>query len=144
MTAAGLAMTARFFFPRVVFEPSTRFRIGALSEFAPGVDERFKQSHRIWVVREPGRLFAIYARCTHLGCTPNWLDSDRKFKCPCHGSGYDNEGRNVEGPAPRPMDRARILIDSYGQIVVDTGDLAQCPQGGTWGGERAKDFFIPV
>lgn len=137
-------MTARFFFPRVVFEPSTRFRVGAVSDFAPGVDERFKQSHRIWVVRAPGRLFAIYARCTHLGCTPNWMEGDNKFKCPCHGSGYDIEGRNIEGPAPRPMDRARILIDSDGQIVVDTGELARCPQGGVCGGERAKDFYVPV
>jgi cytochrome b6-f complex iron-sulfur subunit len=113
-------IAGRFFFPRVLFEPSTRFRIGVPADFAPGIDERFKQSHRIWVVREPGRLFAIYARCTHLGCTPNWIEAENKFKCPCHGSGYDREGRNFEGPAPRPMDRASVELDGDGQIVVDT------------------------
>ncbi len=112
--------TARFFFPRVLFEPNTSFRIGVPADFAPGVDERFKQSHRIWVVREPGRLFVIYAKCTHLGCTPNWIEADSKFKCPCHGSGYDREGVNFEGPAPRPMDRAVVELDRDGQIVVDT------------------------
>ena len=113
-------IVVRFFFPRVLFEPSTRFRIGAPADFAPGVDERFKQTHRIWVVREPGRLFAIYARCTHLGCTPNWIEAENKFKCPCHGSGYDREGLNFEGPAPRPMDRALVELDGDGRIVVDT------------------------
>jgi cytochrome b6-f complex iron-sulfur subunit len=120
-TCAGIAM--RVFFPRVLFEPSTRFRIGVPAEFPAGVDERFKQSHRIWVVREPGRLFAIHARCTHLGCTPNWIEAENKFRCPCHGSGFDREGRNFEGPAPRPMDRVWIEIDEEGQIVVDTSRL---------------------
>ena len=119
--ASCAAIVVRFFFPRVLFEPGTRFRIGVPADFAPGVDERFKQSHRIWVVREPGRLFAIYAKCTHLGCTPNWIEAENKFKCPCHGSGYDREGRNFEGPAPRPMDRVAIALDEEGQIVVDTG-----------------------
>jgi len=123
-------MFLRFFFPRTLFEPSSRFRIGSPSDFGLGVDERFKQSHRIWVVREPEKMFVIFAKCTHLGCTPNWLETDHKFKCPCHGSGYDMEGVNFEGPAPRPMDRAHVELDAEGQIVVDTSKLYSCPPGG--------------
>jgi cytochrome b6-f complex iron-sulfur subunit len=123
-------MFLRFFFPRVLFEPSSKFRIGYPSDFGLGVDERFKQSHRIWVVREPDKMFVIFAKCTHLGCTPNWIESDHKFKCPCHGSGYDMEGVNFEGPAPRPMDRAQVELDPEGQIVVDTSKLYSCPPGG--------------
>ena len=128
--ATNLLMFLRYFFPRTLFEPSSRFRIGSASDFGLGVDERFKQSHRIWVVRMPDKLFVIFAKCTHLGCTPNWLETDNKFKCPCHGSGYDMEGRNFEGPAPRPMDRAHVELDAEGQIVVDTARLYQCPPGG--------------
>jgi cytochrome b6-f complex iron-sulfur subunit len=122
-------MFLRFFFPRTLFEPSSRFRIGAPSDFPIGVDERFKQSHRIWVVRQPDKLFVIHARCTHLGCTPNWVETENKFKCPCHGSGYDIEGINFEGPAPRPMDRTHVELDAEGQIVVDTSQLYECPPG---------------
>ena len=96
----------RFFLPRTLFEPNTVFKIGYPSEFALGVDTKFQQKYRIWVDRTPDRIFVIYARCTHLGCTPDWKPSENKFKCPCHGSGYDSEGINFEGPAPRPMDRA--------------------------------------
>ena len=122
-------MFLRFFFPRTLFEPSTKFRIGFASDFGPGVDERFKQAYRVWVVREPEKIFVIYAKCTHLGCTPNWIEPENKFKCPCHGSGYDMEGRNFEGPAPRPMDRAHVELDAEGQIVVDTSRLYSCNPG---------------
>jgi cytochrome b6-f complex iron-sulfur subunit len=127
--ATNFLMFLRFFFPRTLFEPSSRFRIGYPSDFGLGVDERFKQSHRIWVVRRPDKLFVIFGKCTHLGCTPNWIESENKFKCPCHGSGYDMEGRNFEGPAPRPMDRAQVELDAEGQIIVDTGKLFQCAPG---------------
>ena len=126
---ANLLMAMRFFFPRTLFEPKTSFRIGYPSDFGFGVDTRFQQQYRIWVVRDTEGIFVIYAKCTHLGCTPDWVESENKFKCPCHGSGYDTEGRNFEGPAPRPMDRANVNLDPEGQIVVDVSQLYQCPPG---------------
>jgi cytochrome b6-f complex iron-sulfur subunit len=119
----------RFFLPRTLFEPNTTFKIGYPSDYALGVDTKFQQKYRIWVDRTPDRLFVIYARCTHLGCTPDWKPSENKFKCPCHGSGYDSEGVNFEGPAPRPMDRAHITKAPDGQIVVDVSRLYQWPKG---------------
>jgi cytochrome b6-f complex iron-sulfur subunit len=119
----------RFFLPRTLFEPPTVFKIGYPSDYALGVDTKWQQKYRIWVDRTPDRIFVIFARCTHLGCTPDWKSSENKFKCPCHGSGYDNEGVNFEGPAPRPMDRAHVDIAPDGQIIVDTSRLYQWPKG---------------
>jgi cytochrome b6-f complex iron-sulfur subunit len=127
--AANFLMFLRFFLPRTIFEPSNVFRIGYPQDFAFGVDTKFQQQYRIWVVRNAERLFVIYARCTHLGCTPDWKAGEAKFKCPCHGSGYDSEGINFEGPAPRPMDRAHVALDPEGQLVVDVGRLYQQPKG---------------
>jgi cytochrome b6-f complex iron-sulfur subunit len=121
----------RFFLPRAIFEPSSIFRIGFPGDYALGVDTKWQQQYRVWVVRNSERLFVIYARCTHLGCTPDWKASENKFKCPCHGSGYDSEGVNFEGPAPRPMDRAEVKVDAEGQIVVNTGKLYDWQKGGT-------------
>ena len=140
---ANFLMTLRFFFPRTLFEPNTTFRIGYPSDFGYGVDTRFQQKYRIWVVRNAEGIFVIYAKCTHLGCTPDWVESENKFKCPCHGSGYDNEGHNFEGPAPRPMDRARVELDPEGQIVVDVSRLYQCPPGAECH-FRDPDSYIPV
>jgi cytochrome b6-f complex iron-sulfur subunit len=119
----------RFFLPRTLFEPATSFKIGYPEEYGLGVDTKFQQKYRIWVDRTPDRIFVIYARCTHLGCTPDWKPSENKFKCPCHGSGYDSEGINFEGPAPRPMDRAKVEIAPDGQILVDVSRLYQWPKG---------------
>ena len=119
----------RFFLPRTLFEPPTIFKIGYASDYGLGVDTKWQQKFRIWVVRNPERIFVIYARCTHLGCTPDWKASENKFKCPCHGSGYDSEGVNFEGPAPRPMDRAHVQKAPDDQIVVDTSRLYSWPKG---------------
>ena len=136
-------MFLRFFFPRTIFEPKTVFSIGTPNDFGIGVDTKFQSSNRIWVVKNTERLFVISAICTHLGCTPDWKQSEQKFKCPCHGSGYDPEGVNYEGPAPRPMDRAKVELDAEGRIIVDTSAVFK------W--EKGKDSqfddagaFIPV
>ena len=122
-------MFVRFFLPRAIFEPSSTFKIGFPGDYALGVDTKYQQMYRIWVDKTSDRLFVVYARCTHLGCTPDWKASENKFKCPCHGSGYDSEAINFEGPAPRPMDRAHVELDAEGQIVVDVSRLYKWPKG---------------
>jgi cytochrome b6-f complex iron-sulfur subunit len=141
--AVCFMMFLRFFLPRTIFEPSTIFRVGYPSDFGFGVDTKFQQQYRVWVVRNAERLFVIYARCTHLGCTPDWKPSENKFKCPCHGSGYTSEGINFEGPAPRPMDRAHVELDPTGQIIVDTARLYEWPKG-EQGHFDEPGAFIPV
>lgn len=122
-------MFLRFFLPRSITEPSSVFKVGFPSDYSLGVDTKWQQQYRIWVDKTSDRIFVIYARCTHLGCTPDWRASENKFKCPCHGSGYDSEGINFEGPAPRPMDRAHIELDAEGQMVVDISKLYKWPKG---------------
>jgi cytochrome b6-f complex iron-sulfur subunit len=127
--ATCFLMFLRFFLPRSILEPSSIFRVGYPADYALGVDTKWQQQYRVWVDKTSDRMFVIYARCTHLGCTPDWKASENKFKCPCHGSGYDSEGVNFEGPAPRPMDRAHVELDAEGQIVVDISRLYKWPKG---------------
>ena len=125
-SAAALAATGRFMFPNVLNEPPQQFKAGFPNEYGMGVDERWKEKFGIWIVRTPEDLeqhvsgfYALITVCTHLGCTPNYLSAENKFKCPCHGSGYRLTGVNFEGPAPRPLERARIVLADDGQILVD-------------------------
>ena len=135
MLAAGTA-TARFMFPNVLFEPPPTFKAGFPNEIQIGqVDERFK-SKGVWLVRdylpEAGGaegIFALSTVCTHLGCTPNWLEAEQKYKCPCHGSGYYKNGINFEGPTPRPLERFAISLGDDGQIVVDRSRKFQQEKG---------------
>ena len=125
-TAGCLAATGRFMFPNVLNEPPQQFTIGFPDEYVDGVDERWKDRFGVWIVRtafdsvhEAPGFYALFSTCTHLGCTPNWLAAESKFKCPCHGSGFRPTGINFEGPAPRPLERTRIVMAEDGQILID-------------------------
>ena len=118
---AFLTLTARFLFPNVLFEPPSSFKAGFPADYQVGeVDERWKEKYQIWIVRNTEMIYALITVCTHLGCIPNWLAAQNKFKCPCHGSGYYRSGINFEGPTPRPLERAAISISPEdGQIFID-------------------------
>ncbi len=129
-SAGMLGAMGRFMFPNVLFEPPQEFKAGFPGEFAvDAVDERFKATYGVWIVREPSGFYALSTVCTHLGCTPNWLSADEKFKCPCHGSGFVKTGVNIEGPAPRPLERYRILLAEDGQIQIDKNTKYQQEKG---------------
>lgn len=128
---AGGAAFGRFMYPRVLFEPNTIVKLGKPNEYQLNtVSERWLKTHRIWLARfADGSFAAIFGKCTHLGCTPLWLEGENKFKCPCHGSGYRGVDRaqggpnwagvQFEGPAPRPLERFKIGLAEDGQIQID-------------------------
>ena len=129
-TGGALSIILRFLFPNVVFEPPTSFKAGFPGDYEVGkVDERWKEKFGVWMVRVAEGIYALSTTCTHLGCTPNWLDTENKFKCPCHGSGFYKTGINFEGPAPRPLERYKIGFAEDGQILVDKSKKFQQEKG---------------
>ena len=135
--AVGGAILQRFMFPNVLFEPPSSFKAGYPEDYEQGVSEKWKQGFGVWIVRTPEDIdqhisgfYALLVTCTHLGCTPNYLSAESKFKCPCHGSGFRLTGVNFEGPAPRPLERYRIVRDPVdGQIVIDKSKKYQYEKG---------------
>jgi cytochrome b6-f complex iron-sulfur subunit len=129
-SAGTLLAFLRSAFPRVLFQPPATFKAGFPTDYAVGeVSEKYKQEQRVWIVREEQGIYAVFAKCTHLGCTPRWLGAENKFKCPCHGSGFFKTGLNFEGPAPRPLDRLKIAIGDDGQLVVDKSKVFKMAPG---------------
>lgn len=134
-------MAGRYLFPNVLFEPVQSFRAGYPDEYPQGeVSERWKDKYGVWLVRDEEKIYALSTVCTHLGCTPNWLANDGKFKCPCHGSGFYKTGINFEGPAPRPLERFKIFLADNGEIVVDKTKKYQ-QEKGEW---KDTESFITV
>lgn len=74
------------------------------------------------VVQNDGSLasFGINAVCTHLGCVVPWNSAENKFKCPCHGSQYNAEGKVVRGPAPLSLALAHLDVGSDDKVVFST------------------------
>jgi len=69
---------------------------------------------------EDGGFLAISRKCTHLGCTVPWDDTEKKFICPCHASAFDMAGDVISPPAPRPLDIHPVTIEN-GTITVNIG-----------------------
>ncbi len=135
------SMFLRYLFPNVLFEPVQSFRAGYPDDYPIGeVSERWKDQYGVWIVRDEEKIYALSTVCTHLGCTPNWLPNDAKFKCPCHGSGFYKTGINFEGPAPRPLERFKIFLADNGEIIVDKTKKFQ-QEKGEW---KDSESFIAV
>ena len=129
-TAGMLSIITRFMFPNVLFEKPQVFKAGYPDEYKVGeVSTRFTEREAVWIVRTDEYIYALSTVCTHLGCTPNWLANENKFKCPCHGSGFRKTGVNFEGPAPRPLERFRIVMADDGQILIDKTKKFQYEKG---------------
>ncbi|HET9136703.1 MAG TPA: Rieske (2Fe-2S) protein, partial [Candidatus Kapabacteria bacterium] len=59
---------------------------------------------------------------------------------PCHGSGFHMDGINFEGPAPRPLERAKITLTEAGELLVDKGTTYRF-ENGDW---DKPDAFIKI
>ncbi len=146
--AAGGLWTAafgRFMWPNVVTEPPNRFGAGFPADYPPGrVNTQFKEEYGVWVIngeyQGKRQIFALRTVCTHLGCIVLWQENEQKFKCPCHGSGFYQNGINFEGPAPRPLERYAIRIGDDGQLEVDKSKLFQ-EELGQW---RDTGCYVPA
>ena len=135
----GAAATGRFFFPNVIYEPSQKFNAGPVKSYDKGVSTRWLNEQRVWIIRNDKGIYALWARCTHLGCTPNWFGDQGRFRCPCHGSNYTPEGDVIAGPAPRPLWRAKVELAATGDLIVDKAVLEDLP------GKRDKaPFFLEI
>ena len=133
MAATGGAMLA-FAMPRFKEgEFGGTFTVGTVAEKLPAPDSPPVNypDLKFWLVnigpQEAAKgggiegLVALYKVCVHLGCLYAWVDSTIRFECPCHGSKYQEDGTYIEGPAPRDLDRFRVVItDGQGNLVTET------------------------
>src|SRR4029077_18011200 len=71
--ASSAGATLRFIFPNVLYEPPQTFNAGKPVEYPVGVSTRWIKEQRVWIIRNETGIYALWARCTHLGCTPNWF-----------------------------------------------------------------------
>jgi len=143
---AQAVASLRSLVPNVSYDAPTTVKLGAPNDFPDGM--KFLPDERLFVFREGKTFHAVSAVCTHLGCTVRaealstpetktvqgkTLRLTHRFLCPCHGSKYEGDGRNVEGPAPKPLAWYHLSVSPEdGQLVVD---LAQ-PVG--------RDFRLTV
>jgi nitrite reductase/ring-hydroxylating ferredoxin subunit len=64
---------------------------------------------------------AFVTVCSHLDCTVTYLPDQRKFFCACHNGWYDEGGRNIAGPPPRPLRQLIVQVEGENLIIKREG-----------------------
>ena len=98
----------------------TIIEAGPVASFPPDSVTPFVRGKFYLCRLEDGGFLAISRKCTHLGCTVPWLDKEKRFACPCHGSSFDITGAVISPPAPRALDLYILFIENN-IVKVDTG-----------------------
>jgi cytochrome b6-f complex iron-sulfur subunit/menaquinol-cytochrome c reductase iron-sulfur subunit len=81
--------------------------------------ERDVELGNAWLVRRGAAVAAFSATCPHLGCAiDRAARSSGGFTCPCHDSSFDADGRCLDGPSPRDLDRLETRLEG-GFVLVD-------------------------
>jgi cytochrome b6-f complex iron-sulfur subunit len=122
-SVAAAAITALLVFLRVPIPSSLRertlIRVGHPDRF-PFNTFTFVTEKNIFIYRTREGFSALSALCPHLGCV--LTSTGPGFRCPCHGSTFDNHGSVLHGPAPRPLSWLKVGLAPDGQITVDTSE----------------------
>jgi cytochrome b6-f complex iron-sulfur subunit len=99
-------------------EGETIIDAGMITDFQRGSVKAIPQGQFYMACLDDGSFIALSKKCTHLGCSVPWNDSERKFICPCHGSTFDIAGAVLTPPALRPLDYFPVRVEN-GLIRVD-------------------------
>ena len=60
--------------------------------------------HTLYVrVNDNGDPEVLSGKCTHLGCTVQWVGERNRFECPCHAAQFAPDGAVLGGPPDRPL-----------------------------------------
>ena len=139
LLASAVPGFIRFMRPEGEGEGGDLVEVGPLADYrASFVTTRWIQRNGLWLVHRDRRLFALEARCTHLGCTARWSPEEEVIRCPCHGSRFSPEGVVLNGPATLPLGRFGIRLDGD-RVVVDKSLRASMEEA-----EKDPRFFISV
>ncbi|HMJ65282.1 MAG TPA: Rieske (2Fe-2S) protein [Candidatus Binatia bacterium] len=63
-------------------------------------------------------VVALDAKCTHEGCTVQYLPAESAIWCACHNARFDLDGRVVSGPPPRPLPKYTTERQEDGGILI--------------------------
>ena len=131
--ALGAPALAYLFFAPKVRRDRLWIEVGDIARLTPNqpVEMAFRRSRvdgweevsvklTAWVVKTPaGGVTAFGPHCTHLGCAHHWDEAKNQFVCPCHNSLFSIEGKVLDGPAPRPLDRYETKMDGDKLLLGD-------------------------
>jgi len=123
MAASLLYPVIKFVFPpyrepdkvTLVFSDYRDMAAGEVKPFAWGAKPSYIKK------LEDGSYLALVGVCTHLDCTVSYKPDQKKFYCACHDGWYDENGKNIAGPPPKPLRQLRADVEGESLVVKKEG-----------------------
>jgi len=71
--------------------------------------------------RSSGAIAALKGVCTHMECNITYRPEENKFYCACHKGWFDENGKNIEGPPPKPLEFFTVTTSDEKLIIAKKG-----------------------
>jgi Rieske Fe-S protein len=75
-----------------------------------------------------GTLMALKGVCSHMDCNIVYKPEERKFYCSCHKGWFDENGKNIKGPPPKPLEIFEYTVEEDKLIVARKGVKVELPK----------------
>jgi len=126
----------RYLFPGMSREPDklvfTDDMLTQLNALEPGHCLRFPWGGApgLALRAQNNELRVFKGVCTHADCNVAWRAQSNDFFCACHEGVYDEFGKNIAGPPPRPLDR--LYVHSQGSLETGITELTIWRSEAVW------------
>ncbi len=98
-------------------EETIYFEAGEINSFKINSITSFKNRGFFLARLKDGNFIALSAQCTHLGCILDFDAKANQLICPCHSSIFNIEGRVLQSPATKNLNRLEVKIDKQKVLV---------------------------
>ena len=82
----------------------------------------------VFLKKDDGTVLALKGVCTHMECNISYVPGVKKFYCACHKGWFDDNGRNIEGPPPKPLEMFDIVVAGQKLVIAKKGVQVDLPK----------------
>lgn len=130
-SAGVLYAVGKFAYPTLGKEPDfVVLKAADYMNLAPNTTKLFAWGGKpgIFFRKADGAILAIKGVCTHMECNVTYKPAERKFYCACHQGWFDENGKNIKGPPPKPLEIFVHTIEGDKLIVARKGVKVELPK----------------
>jgi cytochrome b6-f complex iron-sulfur subunit len=129
--SGSLYAICRFAFPTLGKEPDfVLLKAKDFMDISPNSVKPFAWGGKVglFLKKDNGSVVALKGVCTHMECNITYKPTEKKFYCACHKGWFDENGKNIEGPPPKPLEFFDHRVEDEKLIVARKGIKVELPK----------------
>ena len=82
----------------------------------------------LYYTKTDGSILALKGVCSHMECNVDYKPEERRFYCAGHKGWFDENGKNISGPPPKPLEIFVITEEGEKLIIAKKGVKVELPK----------------